>query len=93
MLVGTWGTSNGASPSGQCSVDVEAPKCRCLCVCWVPKLSLQSWRCNQWSQRERLSDQPLHVYFKVSCFVGAALTTSHFAYTGSIDTFYFSVFI
>lgn len=32
-----------------------------VCVCWVPKLSLQSWRCNQWSQRERLSDQPLHV--------------------------------
>lgn len=58
-----------------------------VCVCWVPKLSLQSWRYNQWSQREWLSDQSLHISFKMSCFVRALLTGSHLVYKGSTDTF------
>lgn len=58
-----------------------------VCVCWVLKPSLEPRRCNQWSQRERLSDQPLHVYSKVSCLVRALLATSQVAYKKSTNTF------
>lgn len=58
-----------------------------VCVCWVLKPSLESRRCNQWSQGERLSDQPLHVFSKVSCFVRALLARSQVAYKRSIDIF------
>lgn len=58
-----------------------------VCVCWVVKLSLESRQCNQWSQRERLSDQPLHVYSKVSCFVRALLARPQVAYKRTTYTF------